>query len=277
MSIRDFLFWLVSLESLSPNKRTRLWKLGVLLSNDDRARLVDTLIYQGKIQAPNQLQIEQLKKQQHVSILDDHYPQLLKEIAQPPLVLFYRGDISLLNQKNVAIVGARNHTSYGAMLIKQWIPALVEKDIVTISGAATGVDGLVHRATLAAKGKTIAVLGHGLSHVYPKEHYSLLKVIAKQGLLITEYAPWMAPKCWRFPERNRIVVGLTHDIWVVEAQCKSGSLVSASIALDENRDIWCVPGDISRPQSQGTNQLFQDGANVLLDVVSLVEAIQKFD
>lgn len=87
----------------------------------------------------------------------------------------------------------------------------------------------------------------------------------------------MVPKSWRFPERNRIVVGLTQDVWVVEAQCNSGSLVSANIALDENREVWCVPGDISRTQSQGTNQLFQDGANVLLDVFSLVESIEKAD
>lgn len=277
MNVHDFLFWLVSLGSLSPKKRTQLWQLGYQLTDDDRAKLVYTLSRQGKVQAPNQLLIDQLKSQQYVSILDDHYPRLLKEIAQPPLVLFYRGDISLLKQKSVAIVGSRKHTSYGAMLIQRWIPEIVKKDIVTISGAAIGVDGLVHRTTLAAKGKTIAVLGHGFSHAYPKEHYGLLHMIAKQGLVVTEYAPWMAPKSWRFPERNRIVVGLTQDVWVVEAQCNSGSLVSANIALDENREVWCVPGDISRTQSQGTNQLFQDGANVLLDVFLLVESIEKAD
>lgn len=275
MNIHDFLFWLVSVESLSPKKRSLLWALGNQLSDVERKSLVNKIIRGETIQAPNKLIIEQLKRQPHISILDANYPESLKVIAQPPLVLFYEGDITLLNRQNLSIVGARNHTPYGATLINRWVPEIVKQNIVTISGAAKGIDGLAHKATLAVKGQTLAVLGHGLSFVYPKEHYSLIKTIAKHGLILSEYAPWIEPKPWRFPERNRIIVGLTQNVWVVEAQSKSGSLVSANVALDENREVWCVPGDISRTQSQGTNQLIQDGANVLLDIFSLVESIKE--
>lgn len=274
MDIHDFLFWLVSLEHLSPKRRYMFWEAGKILSDSNRATFVSALIKQEKLSVPSVELTTKIKMWDHITILDDAYPKILKEIAQPPLLLFYKGDITLLQERGVAIVGSRLNTEYGEHIVMTTIKSFVDANIVTISGAAKGIDGLVHRATLAAKGKTVAVLGHGLPFAYPKEHKALINVIGKKGLLVSEYLPWVGPKQWHFPARNRIIVGLSQHLWIVEAELKSGSLISAQIALDENREIWCTPGDVTRGQSKGTNQLISDGSNVLIDGFSLIEQIK---
>ncbi|ELA07148.1 DNA protecting protein DprA [Weissella ceti NC36] len=261
----DFMFWLVSLESLSPKRRWAFWLQGEALSDKERDKWVLKLIGDNKLNGVSKMIINRLKSLPHINWYDDDYPDLLREIAQPPLVLFYRGDRQLLQRNKVAIVGSRKMSAYGQALVVDWIPKLVSNDFVTVSGIAAGVDGCVHAETLLNAGQTIGVIGHGFDFVYPPQHRVLFRHIEQYGLVLSEYVPWVSPKRWRFPERNRIIVGLTANVWVVEAEQKSGSLVSAAIAADENRQIWCVPRNVTDPRGQGTNQLLCDGANIAIN------------
>ena len=219
------------------------------------------------------LEIKKLQEQKVkvLTILDGAYPQRLKEIYLPPIVLFYRGNLSLVNQRAVAIVGSRDHSKYAKNCICELIPALVRDDIVVISGLARGVDTLAHEETLKANGETIAVIGSGLDVVYPPENSKLYDVIAKRGLLLSEYPLESRPLKFHFPYRNRIIAGLSHGVCVIEAKEKSGSLITANLALSENREVFAVPGSIFSSHSKGTNSLIEAGACL----VSSGETISK--
>lgn len=208
------------------------------------------------------LEIKRLQEQKVkvLTILDGAYPQRLKEIYLPPIVLFYRGNLSLVNQRAVAIVGSRDHSKYARDCIHELIPVLVKDDIVVISGLARGVDMLAHEETLKTNGNTIAVIGSGLDVVYPPENANLYDMIAKRGLLLSEYPLESRPLKFHFPYRNRIIAGLSHGVCVIEAKEKSGSLITANLALSENREVFAVPGNIFSPHSKGTNSLIEAGA-----------------
>ena len=219
------------------------------------------------------LEIKRLQehKVKVITILDGGYPQRLKEIYLPPIVLFYRGNLSLINQRAVAVVGSREHSKYAKDCIREIIPALVKDDIVVISGLARGVDTLAHEETLKANGSTIAVIGSGLDVVYPLENSKLYDVIAKKGLILSEYPLQSRPLKFHFPYRNRIIAGLSHGVCVIEAKEKSGSLITANLALSENREVFAVPGSIFSIHSKGTNSLIEAGACL----VSSGETISK--
>lgn len=209
---------------------------------------------------------ERYRKQQiqWVSIMDAQYPVLLKEIYAPPLVLFYKGDIHLASQVCVAIVGARRHSYYGEACIKKFLPPLVEENMVTVSGLAYGIDTCVHKETLQQGGKTVAVIGAGINVYYPKENRSLQEDIGRLGCVISEYPLDAPPLKHHFPYRNRIIAGISQGVLVVEAQKKSGSLITANLALQENRKVYAVPGSLFSPYSVGTNELIQAGATPIL-------------
>lgn len=219
------------------------------------------------------LEIKRLQehKVKVITILDGGYPQRLKEIYLPPIVLFYRGNLSLINQRAVAVVGSRDHSKYAKECIREIIPALVKDDIVVISGLARGVDTLAHEETLKANGSTIAVIGSGLDVVYPLENSKLYDLIAKRGLILSEYPLQSRPLKFHFPYRNRIIAGLSHGVCVIEAKEKSGSLITANLALSENREVFAVPGSIFSIHSKGTNSLIEAGACL----VSSSETISK--
>ena len=208
------------------------------------------------------LEIKRLQKQKVkvITILDGAYPQRLREIYLPPIVLFYRGNLSLINQRSVAIVGSRDHSKYAKDCIHELIPALVNDGIVVIRGLARGVDTLAHEETLKVNGNTIAVIGSGLDVVYPSENLKLYDVIAKRGLILSEYPLQSRPLKFHFPYRNRIIAGLSHGVCVIEAKEKSGSLITANLALSENREVFAVPGSIFSIHSKGTNSLIEAGA-----------------
>ena len=208
------------------------------------------------------LEIKRLQKQKVkvITILDGAYPQRLREIYLPPILLFYRGNLSLINQRSVAIVGSRDHSKYAKDCIHELIPALVNDGIVVISGLARGVDTLAHEETLKVNGNTIAVIGSGLDVVYPSENLKLYDVIAKRGLILSEYPLQSRPLKFHFPYRNRIIAGLSHGVCVIEAKEKSGSLITANLALSENREVFAVPGSIFSIHSKGTNSLIEAGA-----------------
>lgn len=207
-----------------------------------------------------------------VTIIDAKYPKQLLEIFDPPSVFFYQGDLSLSNYTtSLAIVGARQNSSYAVTVLERLLPEIISSGIVTLSGLAQGVDSLVHRLTLSHHGKTVAVIGTGIDVAYPKFNSVLQQQIGKSCLLITEYGLGQAPKRYHFPARNRIIAGLCHTLLVVEARQRSGSLITANLALQENRNVLAVPGTITAPLSVGTNELLLAGAKPVLNAKHVIE------
>ncbi|MDO4912221.1 MAG: DNA-processing protein DprA [Lactobacillus sp.] len=200
-----------------------------------------------------------------ISFFDDAYPEPLRQIYQPPLLLFAQGDLRLLKRKIVTIVGSRTPTRYSEDVIKEIVPKLVSQNYVIASGMAKGVDSLAHRAALEHSGMTIAVVGHGLNHIYPAQNKLLHHAIVNSGLILSEYLPDTPPRPFRFPERNRILAGLCQSVIVTEAKAKSGSLITVHQALEANRDIYAIPGPINSPLSEGPNRLIAAGAMPIVE------------
>lgn len=207
-----------------------------------------------------------------ITFQDARYPQLLREIKHPPLMLFVQGDIKLLQQPQLAIVGSRQPTATGREVAFDFAADLASKGLVITSGLARGIDAAAHQGALSvAGGNTIAVCGHGLNHRYPWQHEDLFRKIAENGALVSEYLPQVAPQARLFPIRNRIVVGLSLGTLVVEAAEKSGSLISANYAAEYNREVFAVPGSIRSQQSAGCHQLIQQGAKLTRNTADILE------
>jgi DNA processing protein len=193
------------------------------------------------------------------------FPPLLRAIHDAPAGLFLRGagDPALLARPAVAIVGARNCSGYGASAARMLARELARAGLVVVSGMARGIDAEAHRGALDANGTTVAVFGCGIDRDYPSSHVDLARRIAETGLLVSEYAPGVEPAPWRFPARNRIVAGLCQACVVVEARERSGALITADLALEEGREVFAVPGEITSSLSEGTNALLKLGASPL--------------
>jgi DNA processing protein len=200
-----------------------------------------------------------------VTILDKEYPDLLKNIHDPPWVLYAKGNLEWLNlHKIISVVGTRTPTSEGLQAVQALVLPLVQKGWVIVSGLASGIDTAVHQTAIQYGGKTIAVIAGGLSHIYPKTNLALANEIMKNHLLISEYPPHMQPQKWQFPLRNRIISGLSHGTVIIQANERSGSLITAQMALEQGREVFAVPGSIFLEQAKGTNRLIQQGAKLVL-------------
>lgn len=200
-----------------------------------------------------------------ISLKDEIYPENLKNIAKPPLFLFYKGRIELLKlEKKIGVVGARKVTKYGEMCVNKVIKELVEGECVIVSGLAQGVDSLAHAKTLEEKGNTIAILGCGIDKIYPKDNYKLRERIEKSGLVLSEFPLGTSPLSINFPIRNRVIAGLSKGVVVIESAKKGGSLITAEIALEENREVFAIPGDINSPMSVGCNELIKNSQAKLI-------------
>ncbi len=204
---------------------------------------------------------------------DETYPQRLKEIDQPPPVLYIRGEYLTDDLFAVAIVGTRRVTPYGRQITEELSAFLAAHGITVISGLARGVDAVAHQTTLKAGGRTIAVLGSGVDKIYPPEHRQLAEQMMEHGAIISDYAPGTPPEASNFPPRNRIISGLSLAVVVVEAGETSGALITAEFAAEQGREVFAVPGSILAPQSKGTNKLIQNGALPLLSVNDLTQAL----
>ncbi|MDX3773933.1 DNA-processing protein DprA [Chromatiaceae bacterium AAb-1] len=208
----------------------------------------------------------------HIITYDDPaYPPLLRQTKQPPLLLFVKGSVAVLSQPQVAMVGSRQPTPTGKQVAKQFAAELTRHGFLITSGLARGIDSYSHQGALSAGGLTVAVLGHGLRQVYPKSNIQLAEQITAQGALVSEYFPDVGPRAEHFPQRNRIVVGLSQGTLVVEAAIKSGSLISANLAAEYSRDVFAVPGSIYNPQVAGCHQLIQQGAKLVMSVADILE------
>lgn len=195
-----------------------------------------------------------------VTLASADYPYLLKHIYDPPFVLFYKGDFSLLNLPLIGVVGARECTQYGKKSIDSVLPSLIEEGIGIVSGLAKGIDTYAHQAAVSMKGKTVAVIGTGLNVTYPKENVALQEHLSVNHLVLSEYPLGTTPKKHHFPMRNRIISGLSDGVLVIEAKARSGSLITARMALEEGRDVFAIPGSIMSELSRGCNDLIKLGA-----------------
>lgn len=200
---------------------------------------------------------------QVVTFIDSDYSYMLKEIHDPPLVLFCKGNIDLLNMPSIAIVGSRKCTYYGKRVAETFVAGLSNQFCI-VSGLANGIDTVAHKKALELNAKTIAVLGGGFDHVYPSNNISLAERIAQLGLLVSEYNPNVEPNSYRFPVRNRIITGLSKGVIVAEAGKKSGVFSTVESASQQNRDVFVVPGDIFSYASVGSNELLKNYRNTLV-------------
>ena len=206
-----------------------------------------------------------------IKLEDEIYPEKLRNIYAPPKMLYVLGNEKLLQQKSIAIVGCRNCTKYGIDNAYKFGYELAKSNICVISGLAKGIDAYAHLGAIRAKGKTIAVLGSGLDVIYPPENAELYKeIIMNNGTIITEYPLGSKPEKYHFPERNRIISGLSDGVLVIEAKKKSGTMITVDFALEQGREVYAIPGNISSESSYGTNELIKEGAIPVTNVNDII-------
>jgi DNA processing protein len=211
-----------------------------------------------------------------VTLADSAYPRLLLEIADPPPLLYCRGRIELLNRPALAVVGSRNATAQGTSNAEQFARSFSAAGLTIVSGLAQGIDAAAHRGGLAAEGSTIAVLGTGVDHAYPKVNAPLAEEIAAQGLLISEFALGTQAFAHNFPRRNRLISGLAQGCMVVEAALGSGSLITARSAAEQGREVFAIPGSIHSPLSKGCHALIKSGAKLAESAEDVLSELGSF-
>lgn len=278
MLIRDFLFyWQVRHYDSSANTRAAAWR--ALHQQDPNAPL-DTRLLPAAMQASLQDEAHLAKARAawgqtpFITRLDAGYPTRLQEAYEPPVVLFYQGDLELFHTLNLAVVGARQATGYTSHALQQLGADLAP--LTVVSGLAAGADSIAHRFAIKRGWPTIAVIATGLDQVYPAAHRDLQQWIGQHGLVLSEYPPGVAPTRRHFVERNRIIAGLCHGLLVTEAALHSGSLITANLALQNNREVFALPGPIDAPQAVGTNALIQAGAKLIASGQDIMEEINYY-
>jgi DNA processing protein len=205
---------------------------------------------------------------------DEVYPKYLREIHDPPIVLYTWGEVQARDHQAIGVVGSRRTSHYGLECAKRLSYQIAYSGLTVVSGLARGIDTAAHQGALAAKGRTVAVLGAGLQHLYPAENRALAEKIAENGAVVSEFPMATSPDRQTFPMRNRIISGWGFGLLVVEAGMNSGALISASQAAEQGRTLYAVPGQIDRPTSHGTNRLIQQGAKLVMSVEDILEDLQ---
>ncbi len=238
------------------------------LTDKDKRELLDknTIVAQGVVEKMITL------KGEIIFYTDKDYPYMLRHIDKPPCILYARGLRPIWDKlMNIAVVGTRHCSNYGERATEEICKGLVQHGVTVVSGMARGIDSIAARATLDAGGRTIAILGNGVDVVYPSEMGDLMQRIIRTGTVISEYKPGTRPDNWRFPLRNRIMSGISRGVVVVEAPRKSGALITARLAIESNKEVFAVPGDIFVPQQEGTNLLIQQGAKLVRNAEDILE------
>jgi DNA processing protein len=209
-----------------------------------------------------------------VSFWDDSYPDKLKNIACSPILLFTRGDVSLLKSKSVAVIGTRTPTKYGKESAQYFATNLVKAGLTITSGLAYGIDTIAHQSAVTEKGKTISVFGAGVNIIYPKENSKLVDAILENGLIVSEYLMNTTPLAQHFPARNRIISGLSIGVLLIESGSQGGGMITAKFALDQSKSIFAVPGNINSSKSKGTNLLIKNsGAKLVQDIDDILDEL----
>ncbi|HNW58868.1 MAG TPA: DNA-processing protein DprA [bacterium] len=223
--------------------------------------------------AEEQLRLAQSAGVTVLTFWDERYPAMLRPLYDPPMLLFVQGELEVLAGKAVAVVGTRAPSEYGQIIAQKLTRELVQRGLVIVSGLARGIDTIAHQETIAQGGKTVAVLGSGVDQIYPSENRRLAGRITASGALVSEYVLGTQPDAPHFPRRNRIIAGLTVATLVVEAGESSGALITADNALEYNREVLAVPGNVTNPKSWGCNRLIQQGAKLVQTVEDLLVEI----
>lgn len=208
-----------------------------------------------------------------VTLSDDHYPPLLREIHDPPDTLYVRGDPALLSRPQLAVVGSRRASAVALRIAETFAEAAVTAGLQVCSGLAQGIDGAAHRGALAGKGTTVAVMGTGIDAVYPAAHRALAEEIAANGCLVSEFPLKTPPRRQNFPQRNRLISGLSLGVLVIEAALPSGSLITARTALEQGREVFALPWSIAHQGGAGCLRLLRDGARMVLTIEDVVEEL----
>ncbi|MFN3148410.1 DNA-processing protein DprA [Bremerella sp.] len=203
----------------------------------------------------------------------DDFPELLREIPDPPILLFVKGEILPCDELAVAIVGTRHATHYGKKQAERFGYELAKAGFTIASGLARGIDAAAHRGALKAGGRTIAFLGGGVSKIYPPEHGDLAEEVSQNGAIVSEAAPLVSPIAGAFPQRNRLITGISLGVVIIEAAARSGALISARMAMEQNREVFAVPGQIDNPVARGVNGLIKDGATLVQSVDDVIEQL----
>lgn len=224
----------------------------------------------------DQLMLAEKQKINFLTVVDQEYPDRLLESYSPPIVLTFQGNLDLLKTRCLAIVGGRIYPEHAPEIINNFSQGIIKSGITTVSGLAKGVDSIAHQSTIVHGGATIAVIGTGLRQYYPKENKNLQDEIAEKHLLISEYPPEIGAKRFHFPQRNRIIAGVSHGVLVANAKNHSGSLITGNLALQNNRDVFAFPGELNDPLYEGSNKLIQAGAKLVLQSEDVSEDLQYY-
>lgn len=249
----------------TPEKIYKLTKKELIETNGIGEKMVENIL---KSKDEDYLKKYILYMQKHnidiININDENYPKILKEIYDPPISLYIKGNKNILNNTSVAIIGCRQASQYGIKVAKYFGYNLAKNEVNVVSGLAKGVDSYAHIGSICANGKTIAVIGNGIDTIYPKENINIAnKILEKGGTIISEYPLGTKPEKMNFPARNRIISGISKSVIVVEAKEKSGTLLTVDFALEQGRDVYVVPGNINSINSIGTNELLKQGAKII--------------
>jgi DNA processing protein len=288
MTDKNVKYW-VGFNIISGLGRVRFNQLENYFGNLERAWLADTAelkksgldqfivdaIAEGRPGISLDKEMEKLERS-HVQVYtyhDDGYPSRLKEIYDYPPVIYVRGSLQPQDECSIAVVGTRKSTSYGKQVTEEIVTDLVNNKVTIASGLARGIDAVAHRAALKAGGRTIAVFACGLETIYPAEHAELARNIAENGALISEYPLEAKPRAENFPRRNRIMSGISLGVLVVEAGETSGAIITANMALEQNREVFAIPGNIFSEASIGTNRLIQEGAKLVRSYADILEEL----
>ena len=207
-----------------------------------------------------------------IHIYDKYYPEKLKDLYDKPIVLFVKGNKEILNSFSLAIIGCREYSKYGEEVTKEITEQITKNGIVTISGLARGIDSIAHKATIDARGKTIAVIGSPIDNIYPAENTKLAnEIIKNDGIIVSEYIVGSKTNKMNFPARNRIISGMSDGVVVIEAKKKSGTMITVDFALEQGKEVFAVPGNIANTNSKGTNELIKQGAKCITNVQDILE------
>ena len=278
--------WLASILSIGSRKKlkllehfrnpSRLWKAKKeeLMQVEGIGENSAEAILQSKHERKMVRTLEKIQKEniEMITVKDREYPLKLHQLYDKPIALFVKGDKKILKEFSMAMIGCRKNTIYGEMVARSLAKRMAQNAIVTVSGLAVGIDSFCHLGTLEGKGKTIGVIGSGFDYFYPKENQKLAeRMLAEGGCLVSEYLPDEKPDKLHFVARNRVISGLVDGVVVIEAQEKSGTMLTVDFALEQGKTVFAVPGNINSVCSRGTNELIKQGAKVLTNWEDIVE------
>ena len=253
----------------------KIWNLNYqdLKKINLNSKLIETFLSnRNEINLDKIWNIYQNKNINIITCFDKNYPYLLKQTFSPPVVLFAQGNMELFNRKNfLSVVGSRKYTSYGKSIVEKYIKPIAEQNISIVSGLAIGIDSLAHIESIDTPGSTIAVLGSPIDIIYPARNFQLAQKIKEKGLLISEFPIGSRMAKENFPRRNRIIAGLSQATLIIEAQERSGALITGNYAIHENRELLAIPGSVFQNTCQGTNNLIKQGAKLVNNIQDILE------